>query len=83
MRNQKGRKTYLIQSFGIPAALLEQMADAIGSQNTNTRASPLNKSEWICRAIRRDIAHMHRSRRSRTARGNPSVRHVTGATDRA
>jgi hypothetical protein len=62
---QRHRKSYVIQTFGIPAALQAAMRAAVEQQQRNTRDVPLNVSSWICRAIERDLAHAARSRSGR------------------
>lgn len=64
---QKHRKSYVIQTFGIPSDLQERMKLAVAEQQRNTRFERLNTSSWICRAIERELSHVKRSRRRRLA----------------
>lgn len=73
---QSGRKTFVIESFGIPTDLQAKMVAAIASQNRNSIKAPLNKSEWIRRAIERDIAHQKRSNRKADCATIVNNRHV-------
>lgn len=65
---QRGRKSSLIVSVLLPVALIEEIRSTIASQNLHTLRAPLNQSEWIRRAIEREIAHAKRSRRSASPR---------------
>lgn len=75
MRNQKGRKLSLIVAFVCPAALLQEIDEAVATQAKRTRKTPLNRSSWIQRAIRRDLDHRERSRTKR-----PSLQYFFPAT---
>lgn len=61
-RKQKRRKGSLIISLLMKTDLIERMDVAVAEQNRNTRKAPLNRSEWIRRAIERDLDHINRSR---------------------
>lgn len=61
-RKQKRRKGSLIVSLLMKTDLIERMDLAVEEQNRNTRKAPLNRSEWIRRAIERDLDHRNRSR---------------------
>lgn len=66
MVNQKRRKCSVMLSFLIPVKLLEAVNAAVNQQQKNTRKAPLNRSEWIRRAIERDLEHAERSRKGVT-----------------
>lgn len=66
-RKQKRRKTGVILSFFIPIGLLGQVDEAVQERNKNTRGVHFNRSEWIRRAIVRDLAHRDRSRSKRVS----------------
>jgi hypothetical protein len=61
-RKQKWRKDSVIVSFLSPVDLLAQVDEAVSTQQKRTRATPLNRSSWILRAIKRDLDHRNRSR---------------------
>ena len=64
---QKGRKTSIVVSFLCPVTLLQRVDEALAEQQQNTLAAPLaGRSEWIRRAIERDLDHRERSRRKRS-----------------
>lgn len=60
---QKGNRECVVLSVSVPRSILPLIAAELGSQHRNTRGKPLSRSEWIVRAIRRDLAHAIRSRR--------------------
>lgn len=64
-REQKGRKSGGSVCVYMRWELLEAVTAAIADQQKGTRHAPLNQSEWIVRAIKRDLAHRDRSRRPR------------------
>lgn len=49
----------------MPPALLAEIQIAVDRHNQFTLGEPLTVSEWIRRAVVRDIAHSVRSRQSR------------------
>lgn len=62
---QARRKNSLIVSFLCPVELLDAVDRAVVEQQRNTVKAPLSgRSEWILRAIRRDLDHRQRSRRN-------------------
>lgn len=62
---QRHRKTAEIVSLGMPVVLRDEIDAEVARQASVTRGVPLNRSQYILRAIRRDLAHARRSRRTR------------------
>lgn len=61
---QARRKNSKIVSFLCPVSLLAEVDAAVASQQANTLSAPLSgRSEWIIRAIKRDLNHRERSKR--------------------
>lgn len=62
MAKQTRRRDSHVRSFMCSDALWAQIQEAIASQNRRSTKAPLNQSEWIRRAIERDLDHRRRSR---------------------
>lgn len=61
-RKQRRRRDFIILSFGVPTALLSRIDAAVAEHRKNSRGPAMNRSEWLRRAIERDLAHRDRSR---------------------
>lgn len=52
-----------------PGPLLAELSNALASQQARTRGKPLTISEFIRRAVERDLKHRERSNRGNRMRG--------------
>jgi hypothetical protein len=77
---QRRRKSALIVSVLLPVELIDRMRAEIKSQNLRSRHAPLNQSEFIRRAIERDLSHSSRSRKSRR-KADAVINTATGSDD--
>jgi hypothetical protein len=70
---QKRRKDSILVSVLVPLATLEAIDKARASQVKYSRQAALNQSEWIRRAIARDLDHRRRSNRRKHEAQQPQA----------
>lgn len=63
--NQARRKASVNITVLFPISLIEAMQAQITSQNRHSLEAPINQSEFIRRAVERDLKHAARSRSKR------------------